>query len=157
MKHKTVFSYLVGNTTHSVSEKQFSFLLYLRTSLHLLKASKYEKKKKKIGIFYSFPSLCQISPSLHADNYQTFLLLVKKCIVKVTGFLVNFCCPLMGLKQSLFIQVHPWLEEVSECRSRPKGELENFSQQLVFKIMLRPFLNSLSRTMLCMSFNVHPS
>lgn len=90
-------------------------------------------------VFYSFLALLQIHPS-HADNKQNFLLVVNKHTVNVTGF---SCCALAGL----LIQLQPWLEEVVECKNKPKAEAENSSQQLLFV--------TVARTTLCMSFNVH--
>lgn len=56
--------------THSASEKQFSFLLCLISSLPLLKASKYSKEIiKKVFICNSL-ALFQILPSVYDDNKQ---------------------------------------------------------------------------------------
>lgn len=134
--------------THSAFEKQFSFLLYLISSLSLLKASKYRGKNIKRYLFATswlcsrFFLLCIKTTSRWSCHWS------KRCSETCKGFLVNSCV-LMGLKGS-FLLVPALAGRSSRAKTRLKALIGSSSQQLVLKTMGRLFLNRAVH-----SFNVH--
>lgn len=71
-----LFSYLVGNTAHSVSVEQFSLLLYLR-SLFL---GEYQHMLKKEKVFTAFLRCCR------------FLLHYMQTVCKLLSYLSKIDC-----------------------------------------------------------------
>lgn len=95
-----LFSYLVGNTTHSVSEEQFSLLLYLR-SLFL---AEYQHMLKNEKIFTAFRCCCRFL--LHyMQTVSKFLSYLSKIDCEDHRLLVeSFLCLWKELNGSLLTQ-----------------------------------------------------